>query len=180
MKKNIDKNKISNFKNHDPSYHHHSTFCMKSKPNNRYFKAELKRLTEEMRNDLCTEELKQKDPVHYYSLMGKKLPKKYQDKPKVQITPVNAFVPPQSELSKEELDAQMKKEAEERCIKEEAAREKKRKDKLEEERIQRNNAAALRESKYIGWTDAHTQGRWRSIHSDEYQRKVNKKTPFYY
>ena len=78
MKKNIDKNKISNFKNYDPSYHHHSTFCMKTKPNNRYFKEELKKITQEMRNDLCTEELKQNDPVQYYSLMGKKLPKKYQ------------------------------------------------------------------------------------------------------
>jgi len=180
MKKNIDKNKISNFKNHDPSYHHHSTFCMKTKPNNRYFKAELKRLTEEMRNDLCTEELKQKDPVHYYSLMGKKLPKKYQERPTVHIAPVNAFVPPQSKLSKDELDAQMNKEAEERRIKEEAAREKQRKDKLEEERIERNKAAVLRERKYIGWTDAHTQGRWISIHSDEYQNKYKKKKYEYY
>ena len=32
----------------------------------------------------------------------------------------------------------------------------------------------------IGILAAHTQGRWRSIHSEEYQRKVNKKTPFYY
>ena len=42
-------------------------------------------------------------------MMGRKLPKKYQEKPKVQTTPVNAFVPPQSKLSKEELDIQMKK-----------------------------------------------------------------------
>ena len=127
-----------------------------------------------------TEELKKVNPAHYYSMMGRKLPKKYQEKPKVQTTPVNAFVPPQSKLSKEELDTQMKKEAEERRIKEEATREKKRKDKLEEERIQRNNAAALRESKYIGWTDAHKQGRWRSIHSEEYQQKVGKKNRGYY
>ena len=57
---------------------------------------------------------------------------------------------------------------------------KQRKDKLEEERIERNKVAVLRERSRIYWTDAHTQGRWRSIHSDEYQRKVNKKTPFYY
>ena len=133
-----------------------------------------------MRDTFCTEELKKENPAHYYSMMGRKLPKKYQEKPKVQTTPVNAFVPPQSKLSKEELDAQMTKEAEERRIKEEAAREKKRKDKLEEERIQRNNAAALRESKYIGWTDAHTQGRWRSIHSEEYQQKMGKKDRGYY
>jgi len=180
MKKNKDPNKVSNFKNTKIDYEYYSSFCMKTKPNNRYFKGELKRLTQEMRDTFCTEELKKENPAHYYSMMGRKLPKKYQEKPKVQIAPVNAFVPPQSKLSKEELDAQMKKEAEERRIKEEAAREKKRKDKLEEERIQRNNAAALRESKDIGWTDANTQGKWRSIHSDEYKRKVNKNTPFYY
>ena len=180
MKKNKDPNKVSNFKNTKIEYEYYSSFCMKTKPNNLYFKGELKRLTQEMRDTFCTEELKKENPAHYYSMMGRKLPKKYQEKPKVQITPVNAFVPPQSKLSKEELDAQIKKEAQERRIKEEVAREKQRKDKLEEERIERNRAAALRESKYIGWTDAHTQGRWRSIHSEEYQRKVNKKTPFYY
>ena len=180
MKKNKDPNKVSNFKNTKIEYEYYSSFCMKTKPNNRYFKGELKRLTQEMRDTFCTEELKKENPAHYYSMMGRKLPKKYQEKPKVQIAPVNAFVPPQSKLSKEELDIQIAKEAEERRIKEEAAREKQRKDKLEEERIQRNNAAALRESKYIGWTDAHKQGRWRSIHSEEYQQKVGKKNRGYY
>ena len=180
MKKNKDPNKVSNFKNTKIDYDYYSSFCMKTKPNNRYFKGELKRLTQEMRDTFCTEELKKENPAHYYSMMGRKLPKKYQEKPTVQITPVNAFVPPQSLLSKEELEISLEKEAEERRIKEEAAREKQRKDKLEEERIERNNAAALRESKYIGWTDAHTQGRWRSIHSEEYQQKMGKKTKSYY
>ena len=180
MKKNKDPNKVSNFKNTKIDYDYYSSFCMKTKPNNRYFKGELKRLTQEMRDNFCTEELKKENPAHYYSMMGRKLSKKYQEKPKVQIAPVNAFVPPQSKLSKEELDIQMKKEAEERRIKEEAAREKKRKEKLEEERIESNRAAALRESKYIGWTDAHKQGRWRSIHSEEYQQKVGKKDRGYY
>jgi hypothetical protein len=180
MKKNKDPNKVSNFKNTKIDYDYYSSFCMKTKPNNRYFKGELKRLTQEMRDNFCTEELKKENPAHYYSMMGRKLPKKYQEKPKVQITPVNAFVPPQSKLSKEDLDVQMAKEAEERRLKEEAAREKKRKEKLEEERIERNRAAALKESKYIGWTDAHKQGRWRSIHSEEYQQKVGKKDRGYY
>ncbi|MDB2601771.1 hypothetical protein N9Y30_03400, partial [Candidatus Pelagibacter bacterium] len=87
---------------------------------------------------------------------------------------------PQSLLSKEELEVSLEKEMEERRIKEEAAREKQRKDKLEEERIERNKAAVLRESKYISWVNPHVQGNYRSIHSEEYQRKVNKKTPFYY
>ena len=180
MKKNKDPNKVSNFKNTKIEYEYYSSFCMKTKPNNRYFKGELKRLTQEMRDTFCTEELKKENPAHYYSMMGRKLPKKYQEKPTVQTTPVNAFVPPQSKLSKEELDIQMKKETEERRIKEEVAREKQRIDKLEEERIERNRAAVLRESKYISWVNPHVQGNYRSIHSEEYQRKVNKKTPFYY
>ena len=151
----------------------------RTNPNHPYFMGLLKTETEEYLKH-NKERLLKEEPEIYYQMINRKLPKKYQEKPTVQITPVNAFVPPQSKLSKDELDAQMNKEAEERRIKEEAAREKQRKDKLEEERIERNKAAALRESKYIGWTDAHTQGRWRSIHSDEYQRKVNKKTPFYY
>ena len=151
----------------------------RTNPNHPYFMGLLKTETEEYLKD-NKEKLLREKPEIYYQMINRKLPKKYQEKPKVQTTPVNAFVPPQSKLSKEELDTQMKKEAEERRIKEEAAREKQRKDKLEEERIQRNNAAALRESKYISWVNPHVQGKYRSIHSEEYQRKVNKKTPFYY
>ena len=147
--------------------------------NHRYFMGLLKTETEEYLKD-NKEKLLREKPEIYYQMINRKLPKKYQEKPKVQTTPVNAFVPPQSKLSKEELDAQMKKEAEERRIKEEAVREKQRIDKLEEEKTERNRAAALRESKYISWVNPHVQGNYRSIHSEEYQRKVNKKTPFYY
>ena len=180
MKKNKDPNKVSNFKNTKIDYEYYSSFCMKTKPNNRHFKAELKRLTQEMRDTFCTEELKKENPAHYYSMMGRKLPKKYQEKPKVQTTPVNAFVPPQSKLSKEELDIQMKKEAEERRIKENAAREKQRIDKLEEERIERNRAASLKERSLIYWTNPHDQGNYRSIHSEEYQSRYKKKKYEYY
>jgi len=133
-----------------------------------------------MRNDLCTEELKQNDPVQYYSLMGKKIPKKYQEKPTVHMAPVNASVPPQSLLSKEELEILLEKEMEERRINQEKLAEEKKLKRIEDERIERNRAAALRESKYISWVNPHVQGNYRSIHSEEYQRKVNKKTPFYY
>ena len=77
MKKNIDSNKVSSFKNYEPNYHKYSSFCMKTKPNKRYFNGEVKRLTQEMKNDLCTEELKQRDPALYFSILGKKMPKKY-------------------------------------------------------------------------------------------------------
>jgi len=77
MKKNIDPHKVIDFKNHQPSYYQHSSFCMKTKPNNRYFNGEVKRLTQQMREELCTDELKQKDPALYYCRLGKKMPKKY-------------------------------------------------------------------------------------------------------
>ena len=77
MKKNIDSNKVSSFKNYEPNYHKYSSFCMKTKPNKHYFNGEVKRLTQEMKNDLCTEELKQKNPALYFSILGKKMPKKY-------------------------------------------------------------------------------------------------------
>ena len=151
----------------------------RTNPNHRYFMGLLKTETEEYLKD-NKEKLLREKPEIYYQMINRKLPKKYQDKPKVQTTPVNAFVPPQSKLSKDELDAQMKKEAEERRIKEEAAREKKRKDKLEEERVERNRAAALRERSRIYRVNAYEQGNYRSIHSDEYQQKVKKKDKEYY
>ena len=105
MKKDIDKSKVSNFKNIKVNYHHYSTFCTKTKPNNLYLKGELKKITLEAREQLCTEELKKDDPALYYSMMGKKLPKKYLKKENIQIAPVNAFVPPQSKLSIKDREA---------------------------------------------------------------------------
>ena len=147
--------------------------------NHRYFMGLLKTETEEYLKD-NKEKLLREKPEIYYQMINRKLPKKYQEKPKVQTTPVNAFVPPQSKLSKEELDIQMKKEAEERRIKEEAVREKQRIDKLEEERIERNRAAALKERSLIYWTNPHDQGNYRSIHSEEYQSRYKKKKYEYY
>ena len=151
----------------------------RTNPNHRYFMGLLKTETEEYLKD-NKEKLLREKPEIYYQMINRKLPKKYQEKPKVQTTPVNAFVPPQSKLSKEELDIQMKKETEEKRIKEEAAREKQRIDKLEEERIERNNAAALKERSYIYWTNPHDQGNYRSIHSEEYQSRYKKKKYEYY
>ena len=151
----------------------------RTNPNHPYFMGLLKTERGEYLKD-NKEKLLREKPEIYYQMINRKLPKKYQERPTVHIAPVNAFVPPQSKLSKEELDAQMNKEAEERRIKEEAARKKKRKDKLEEERIERSKEATLRERSRIYWTDAHTQGRWISIHSDEYQNRYKKKKYEYY
>jgi hypothetical protein len=139
----------------------------------------LKTETEEYLKD-NKEKLLREKPEIYYQMINRKLPKKYQKKDNPLKMPVNAFVPPQSKLSKEELDIQMKKEAEERRIKENAAREKQRIDKLEEERIERNRAAALKERSLIYWTNPHDQGNYRSIHSEEYQSRYKKKKYEYY
>ena len=151
----------------------------RTNPNHRYFMGLLKTETEEYLKD-NKEKLLREKPEIYYQMINRKLPKKYQEKPKVQTTPVNAFVPPQSKLSKEELDIQMKKETEEKRIKEEAVREKQRIDKLEEEKTERNRAAALKERSYIYWTNPHDQGNCRSIHSEEYQSRYKKKKYEYY
>ena len=151
----------------------------RTNPNHPYFMGLLKTETEKYLKD-NKEKLLREQPEIYYQMVNRKLPKKYQKKDNALNMPVNAFVPPQSKLSKEELDAQMTKEAEERRIKEEAAREKKRKDKLEEERIERNKAAALKERSYIYWTNPHDQGNYRSIHSEEYQSRYKKKKYEYY
>jgi hypothetical protein len=139
----------------------------------------LKTETEEYLKD-NKEKLLRENPEIYYQMINRKLPKKYQKKDSPLNMPVNAIVPPQSKLSKEELDIQMKKEAEERRIKENAAREKQRIDKLEEERIERNRAAALKERSLIYWTNPHDQGNYRSIHSEEYQSRYKKKKYEYY
>jgi len=153
--------------------------CVKTKPNNKYYNKQIKEVVDDYIS-VNRETIKNEDPETYYSLMGKKLPKKYQKKDSVLRQPVNAYIPPQSKLTYVELEASLEKEAEERRIKEKKLEEEKKAKKVEELRIERNRAAALKESKYIGWTDAHKQGRWRSIHSEEYQQKMGKKDRGYY
>ena len=104
MKKDIDPNKVSNFKNIKVNYHHYSTFCMKTKPNKRYFNGEVKRLTQEMKNDLCTEELKQKDPALYFSILGKKMPKKYLKLYETKAEVKEAKVPVSTEIKKDQVE----------------------------------------------------------------------------
>ena len=182
MKKNIDPNKVSSFKNTEMSYHKHSTFCMKTKPNNRYFNGEVKRLNQQRIDNFCTEELKKENPALYYCRLGRKLPKKYQEKPKVQITPVNAFVPPQSKLSKEELNIQLEKEAEERKAKEEKAFKEQQEKMMEQQRLEYNRRTAQKQQRLVHWCNAYDQGNYLNIHSDEYRRKTEKinKTRSYY
>ena len=118
--------------------------------------------------------IKETDPPLYYSLINRKLPKKYQKEEKV-IMPVNAHVPPQSKLSPEELDKQLEQEALERKKHEEALREKQQKEQKEKERIERNRAALVREQSRIFWCNAYDQGNYVSIHSDKFKSREKKR-----
>ena len=126
MKKNINKEKVSDFKNNGEfNFHHLSSFCMKTKPNNRYFSSELKKLTNEIIYGPIGQQMKEQDPAKYYSLLNRPLPKKHQ-KPNYPIAPVNAYVPEQSKLSHEELQKRLNEEVALKKQKEETERKKKR------------------------------------------------------
>ena len=178
MKKNIDPHKVSNFKNTEMSYQKHSTFCMKTKPNNRYFKEELKKITLEAREQLCTEQLKKDNPGLYYSMMGKKLPKKYLNKENVQIAPVNAFIPPQSKLSTSEREALEEKEAKDKKIKHEKDFKAQQEKVKEKQRLAYNEATFYKQQNLVHWCNAHEQGNYVSIHSEKF--KSNDKKYQYY
>ena len=74
----------------------------KTKPNHQYFMRLLKNETESFLRE-NKEYLLNNKPEIYYSMMNRKLPKKYIKKNTV-VTPVNSYVPPQFKLIPEELD----------------------------------------------------------------------------
>ena len=88
-------------------------------------------------------------------------------------------MPPQSKLSPEELDKQLKQEAIIRKQKEQALKEQKLKEQKEKERIERNRAAYNRERKYIYWCNAYEQGNYVSIRSEKFKSK-DKKYQYYW
>ena len=108
--------------------------------------------------------IKEKDPAHYYSLIGKKLPKKYQNSFSV-INPSPSEIKITDPIVKDEK-ANKRKAIDNKQIKNEALRKK-------------NQEALARERKYIYPVNAHYQGNWRSIHSDEYKSKTEKKYEYY-
>ena len=94
---------------------------------------------------------------------------------------MNAYVPPQSKLSKEELDAQLKKEAEEKKAKEEKAFKKQQEKMMEQQRLEYNRRTAQKQQRLVHWCDANGPGNWKSIHSDEFENKYGaKKNKSYY
>jgi len=119
----------------------------KTKPNNRYLMSEIKKTHDDFVRRWGAF-IKERDPAHYYSLINRPLPKKYQ-KPNYPIAPVNAYVPEQSKLPPEELRRKLDEEMALRKQKE--AEEQKRKETIrkEQERIKRNQEAIARERRYI-------------------------------
>jgi hypothetical protein len=57
-----------------------------------------------MKNDLCTEELKQKDPALYFSILGKKMPKKYLKLYETKAEVKEAKVPVSTEIKKDQVE----------------------------------------------------------------------------
>lgn len=117
--------------------------------------------------------IKAEDPEKYYSMINKPLPKKYLSK-NYTIAPVNAYVPPQSKLSPEELDKQLEQEALERKKREEALREKQQKDMKEKQRKEYNRVTFEKQQKLVHWCDAREQGNYVSIHSDKFKSRGKK------
>ena len=143
---------------------HHTNYCAKwrnsslgkTNPNHQYFSRLLKKET----NDYLTsnkEYLLANEPEIYYSMKGQKLPKKYQQKQGICITPVNAYVPTQSKLNSNEL-----------------RQENKRKEMIK----QRNQNAYAREQSYIHWVNPYTPINHNKLGSSQ-AWKIEKKYKYY-
>ena len=99
----------------------------KTNPNHQYFMRLINKETADYLRENKDYLLANKPEV-YYSMMNRKLPKKY-IKEKTVVTPVNAYVPPQSKMSKEELNQILEKQLQDRRDKEQAIKIKKDKQK---------------------------------------------------
>ena len=125
--------------------------------------------------------IKEEDPEFYYHLIGKKLPKKYQDpfrgtKPTpAEIIPVKVKTDEEIKKEKEKADQekQIKKAKDDNFIKQQQV------DMKEKQRKEYNRATFEKQQKLVHWCNAHEQGNWRSIHSEEYKRKTEKKYEYY-
>ena len=148
----------------------------KTKPNNRYLMSEIKKTHDDFVRRWGAF-IKERNPAHYYSLINRPLPKKYQ-KPNYPIAPVNAYVPEQSKLPPEELRRKLDEEMALRKQKE--AEEQKRKEiiRKEQERIKRNQEAKARERRYIFWCNPNESINKNKLGSSRIIR--NKKYDYYY
>ena len=125
--------------------------------------------------------IKEEDPEFYYHLIGKKLPKKYQDpfrgtKPTpAEIIPVKVKTDEEIKKEKEKADQekQIKKAKDDKFIKQQQV------DMKEKQRKEYNRATFEKQQKLVHWCNAHEQGNYRNIHSEEYKRKTEKEYKYY-
>ena len=125
--------------------------------------------------------IKEEDPEFYYHLIGKKLPKKYQDpfrgtKPTpAEIIPVKVKTDEEIKKEKEKADQekQIKKAKDDNFIKQQQV------DMKEKQRKEYNRATFEKQQKLVHWCNAHEQGNYRNIHSEEYKRKTEKEYIYY-
>ena len=114
-------------------------------------------------------------------MIGKKLPKKYQDpfrgtKPTpAEIIPVKVKTDEEIKKEKEKADQekQIKKAKDDNFIKQQQV------DMKEKQRKEYNRATFEKQQKLVHWCNAHEQGNYRNIHSEEYKRKTEKKYEYY-
>ena len=172
----IDKDKISDFKNNEVPYENYSSFCMKTKPNNLYFTGLIKKEVGFFKSTFG-DQIKKNEPAKFFSIMKKKLPKRYQVKP-FPTAPVNAFVPPQSKLSSNELRKQLDKDAKERKLKAQKEHDLRQENKRKEVIKQRNQNAFAREQSYIHWVNPFTPINHNKLGSSQ-AWKIEKKYKYY-
>ena len=82
-------------------------------------------------------------------------------------------------MSKEELNIQLEKEAEERKAKEDKAFEINQEKIMEQQRLEYNRRSAQKQQRLVHWCNAYDQGNYLNIHSEEYKQKVEKKYEYY-
>ena len=92
---------------------------------------------------------------------------------------MNAFIPPQSKLSTSEREALEEKETKNKKIKQEKDFKAQQEKMKEKQRLTYNEATYYKQQRLVYWCNAHDQGNYRNIHSDEYRSKTEKKYEYY-
>ena len=123
----------------------------KTKPNHHYFMGKINKIT----NEFLTNNKKfllAHQPEIYYSMKGKKLPKKYQNFQTFNIHSVIRDEPVETPSPKQN-PYQLQQKEEKKRLKEEKLQQEKIAKKKEQDRIRINREAAARENSYIHWVD---------------------------
>ena len=128
--------------------------------------------------------IKEENPKFYYHLIGRKLPKKYQDpfrgiKPTpAEIIPVKIKEKTEDEIKREkeknDQEKQIKKAKDDKFINQQLL------DMKEKQRREYNQRTFNKQQSLVFWCDAYTQANYRSIHSEEYKSKTEKKYEYYW